>query len=513
MLAAGGVLPLAVAVTVLVAAAPAGAATTVAKSGTALSISAAVGKPNNVSISLANGSFTVSDSGDTIAAGFGCSALDAHTTSCAGAGVYKVVVFTSDLDDKVVKTASTYGWIYGGSGDDTLNAGPAAPRGTRNELHGGPGADMLRGGPDDDLLDGGPNGDVLSGGTGHDAATYAGPAAVAVTIDGVADDGAPGEGDNVKLDVEELTGSDRDDILTGSAGANVLSGGAGADDVDGLTGDDVIDGGAGDDALSGGDGRDVFREGIDFNGADAISGGAGFEDHVDYTYREAPVRIEVDGVADDGEQAEGDDVGIDVEHITGGYGSDVIVGSAAANVLGGGDGGSDTLDGRGGSDTLLGGRGGGADVLSGGDGEDLLDGGRGPDVLIGGAGRDRVDYATRTAALNVTLDGVGNDGQAAEGDDVDPTVENISGGSGDDTLTGSAAGNRLAGGDGHDRLFGVDGADHLDGGRGEDLLRGGLGNDSLLGWDGVAGNDTLDGQGDSDACTADLGDFLTSCES
>lgn len=78
------------------------------------------------------------------------------------------------------------------------------------------------------------------------------------------------------------------------------------------------------------------------------------------------------------------------------------------------------------------------------------------------------------------------DGQLARGNianallyDNDPRslIENVIGGSGNDSISGNAADNYLQGGAGTDRLVGGDGGDVLDGGTGADNMRGGAGND------------------------------------
>ncbi|UGS34490.1 hypothetical protein DSM104329_00868 [Capillimicrobium parvum] len=107
-----------------------------------------------------------------------------------------------------------------------------------------------------------------------------------------------------------------------------------------------------------------------------------------------------------------------------------------------------------------------ADSLSGGPGADRLDGAAGADVLRGGDDVDTADYSTRTQAVGVTLDAVAGDGEAGEGDLVDSTVENVTGGAGPDVLVGDAHANRLLGGGGDDTLQGMGGADVLDGGGG-----------------------------------------------
>lgn len=104
----------------------------------------------------------------------------------------------------------------------------------------------------------------------------------------------------------------------------------------------------------------------------------------------------------------------------------------------------------------------GADELRGGGGNDVLDGGPGADSLRGGRGNDTVDYSSRSesAPVSVTIGdngtaASGNDGGTADGpagtrDNVQPSIENIIGGSGDDHLVGDADENILLGGRGSD---------------------------------------------------------------
>jgi Ca2+-binding RTX toxin-like protein len=120
-------------------------------------------------------------------------------------------------------------------------------------------------GPGDDTLDGAPGADVLSGGDGFDIVSYqSSTQRVTVDLDGQAgDDGAAGEGDTVRTDVEQLNGGPASDTLTGNAADNLIIGG---------DGNDVIDGGLGADNLQGGNDNDTIRakDGI----ADKINCGA-----------------------------------------------------------------------------------------------------------------------------------------------------------------------------------------------------------------------------------------------
>jgi hypothetical protein len=168
--------------------------------------------------------------------------------------------------------------------------------------------------------------------------------------------------------------------------------------------------------------------------------------------------------------------------VFGGAGNDTICADAAGSSLYGGDG----------NDWLIGGA--GADRLDGGNGNDLLQGGAGADTFIGGPGTDTVSYADHTASVTASPDGQADNGQAGEDDRIDPSVENLTGGSGNDTLTGDAAVNILAGGAGADRLLG---------GGGNDVLEGQDGNDDLM---GMSGKDTKIGGAGTNFCDVDPSD-------
>lgn len=109
--------------------------------------------------------------------------------------------------------------ILGGDGNDILN-------GANN-------ADDIRGGDGDDILTGGAGADRLDGGTGKDTASYAGSnAGVQITLanDGSAASIAGGHATGDRLiSIENLIGSDHDDVLNGNDGANVMTGGDGND--------------------------------------------------------------------------------------------------------------------------------------------------------------------------------------------------------------------------------------------------------------------------------------------
>lgn len=108
--------------------------------------------------------------------------------------------------------------------------------------------------------------------------------------------------------------------------------------------------------------------------------------------------------------------------------------------------------------------------ISGGDGNDTLVGAAGPDVILGELGDDFI--------------------LGGEGDDI------LDGGAGNDVIDGGGGNDYLQGGEGNDTLLGGEGIDLVDGGAGNDILDGGGGDDVLI---GGAGNDLLIGGAGNDS--------------
>jgi Ca2+-binding RTX toxin-like protein len=158
----------------------------------------------------------------------------------------------------------------------------------------------------------------------------------------------------------------------------------------------------------------------------------------------------------------------------------------------------------------------GQDSLLGGAGDDFYiinaDTDYGIDIIAETTGIDRIDFSSSTVAINLNLSnsltqtiapnvqiantasyasyfylflGFGNGSIAGV-----TAIENILGGSGNDTFYGNALGNFIGGGGGNDTIIGFGGNDILFGGDGNDSLSGLDGNDYLL---GGSGNDTLIG--------------------
>ena len=132
----------------------------------------------------------------------------------------------------------------------------------------------------------------------------------------------------------------------------------------------------------------------------------------------------------------------------------------------------------------------GNNTLVGGAGDDFLAGRSGNDVLDGGDGVDLADYSDKTTAVSVTLAGAADAAVTVGGvvEDTIRNIENLRGGSGNDTLVGDSLSNTLFGGNGNDTLVGGAGDDILVGGLGRDNLTGGTGAD-IFGF--VAGDSTV----------------------
>lgn len=369
--------------------------------------------------------------------------------------------------------------LYGEGGNDRLDV----PRET-DDKGTSSGADLLDGGSEDDLLDGGPtrdnqDPDTLIGGSGVDTADFSQrTSSLRIDLSGLADDGESGEHDDVEADVERVLGGFDNDTLNGSDGDNLLDGRDGDDRLNGRGGNDVLDGGAntsGSDRLNGGDGDDAL---VGRAGDDALNG-------------------------EDGSDALSGSGGIDT--LIGESGNDDLRGGAAGDTLSGGSG-DDTLNGAepdqigaDGDDRIFGGP--GRDVVLGDEGDDLLDGGLGSDGIRGGPGRDTVTYEDRSSPVTVTLDGIADDGEAGELDNVGRDVEAVVGGNVGDSLYGDGDANGLDAGAGEDLLVGNLGSDRMTAGSGPDVV---------LARDGR--DDVVSCGDDGDLAIVDRADTVRDCE-
>jgi Ca2+-binding RTX toxin-like protein len=265
--------------------APSALAATVSGAGGTLTYAAADGTANDVTFAPSGAAVrvtrnTANDTDGTLTASGTCATVTPNQiVDCTG--ITAVAADARDGSDRLDASALAVPvTLTGGPGNDSLT--------------GGAGNDLLSGGDDDDFLDGGAGNDTASGGNGDDAFrnafTVGGPSdadvyaggdgfdsidetasagGVNVTLDDAANDGAPGEGDNVHSDLEGVNNgffgpNGGDDAITGGPAANTLDGGPGSD---------TVDGGAGNDQLSGGPGNDTVRARDGF--ADVVTCGPG----------------------------------------------------------------------------------------------------------------------------------------------------------------------------------------------------------------------------------------------
>jgi Ca2+-binding RTX toxin-like protein len=367
--------------------------------------------------------------------------------------------------------------LYGGPGNDVLVGAVAG-----DSLIGGPGNDQLIAGGGADYLTGNEGDDrIAGGGSGFDYADFR-TSAAPVHVD-LALGSATGDGDDLVLGIEMLSGTPLDDELLGSPGDFEL--------YIGLDGDDLVDGRAGMDQI---------------------------------IYDESPVGVTVDLAAGTA-TGEGNDTLVSVESVQGSPHDDTLLGHDEEDDLYGNLG-SDVIDGRGGNDYLLGGPGddgvdGGAGVfdmidfdpgapavvvdmatgVSTGEGNDqvsnfeIIGGSEFDDTLIGDnednlfysyAGDDDIDGRGGSDLIlyNIVSNPITADlatGVATgEGRDTFTAVEGFVGSDFADTLSGDANGNVLIGGPGDDELTGLDGDDYFDAGGGDDTIDGGPGTFDML---------------------------------
>jgi hypothetical protein len=243
-----------------------------------------------ITMSLAGNTVTITDTGtggivrDPVS-GLDCTNVNATTVTCpfdpAGADV-PLNSIDAELDaanDSFASSLAVEVFVDGDDGNDTITGGSVD-----DSLNGGDGNDVLNGGDGDDFLDDGGQGfqaggnDVVIGGNGFDEADTFRSVPVVVTIDGIANDGAPslGEADNVQT--EQFEGGSQADTLIGDAGPNAINSYEGNDVLLGMDGPDSLRGGMGDDQMDGGLGPDDMACGSGLDTAplgpgDYITGG------------------------------------------------------------------------------------------------------------------------------------------------------------------------------------------------------------------------------------------------
>lgn len=241
------------------------------------------------------------------------------------------------------------------------------------------------------------------GGSGND--TLVGDSEANILFGWIGNDTLIGRGGNDQLQGDDgsdtLLGNSGADILNGSAGNDLLYGGSGEDSLAGDAGADRLDGGLDDDIERGGSEGDTFAQGTSSadNGSDLLIGGSGV-DTVSYLGRSAGVVLSNNGSYGDGNLGEGDNVRADIERLLGTNYVDTITGGLLA----------DTIFGYSGNDTVR-----------GGSGNDTIDPGKGADKVYGDAGNDRI--SAKDGVKDTLNGGTGTDRARRDTIDVRTSIE------------------------------------------------------------------------------------------
>lgn len=197
---------------------------------------------------------------DYLSGGTGSDTAD-YSSSSVGLGVS---LFNPALNtgDAAGDTYNSIENLFGSDFNDGLNGnlGINTIRGRdgNDTLKGYTGNDSLYGDGGNDTLIGGEGADNLLGGAGSDTASYRdATAAVIASLANSAINTGEALGD-VYTSIENIVGSDFNDLVYGNANANSVSGGSG---------NDILKGYAGNDTLSGGSGNDQFNFNTALNAA------------------------------------------------------------------------------------------------------------------------------------------------------------------------------------------------------------------------------------------------------
>ena len=381
--------------------------------------------------------------------------------------------------------------ISGGRGDDKLYGGPDGDDSNSDTLNGGSGNDMLfggvgadtlNGGSGNDSLWGGPGQDVVNGDDGHDM-IYVNfePGETAETTDTV--NGGDG---NDTISFEKWVDEEDDTIVTLNLSTSTSI--TNIENIIGSDEDDMLTGNDGHNIIEGGDGDDVLNPGTDGN--DTVS------------YRSSDRAVDVD-LSDEtatsrssGGHAGGDTIADGFENIIGSAHDDDLMGDTATAH-------GNIIEGLAGADEL---HGGDEDVPT--DDQTLADLNA---LLVDGTTdlSDTLSYMSSSTGVTVNLAASSASGGDADGDEI-KTFDVDSYNHDDDADTESidtefSTFENITGSDHRDLLTGDDRVNIIKGGAGDDVLRGGKSSDTL---EGGPGADTLDG-GHTRSSATDASDMYT----
>ena len=171
------------------------------------------------------------------------------------------VIVGSKTAENSIEGGSKSTKITGGNANDTIIGGPGSETligldgndyisgyDGDDEIFGGDGDDVLSGGWGYDSIYGGYGADIIDGGEGSDTVVFSGEYLNGVHVDlmiGIGF-GADAEGDTYES-IENIFGSEFDDILHGNDDDNIIRGYGGSDYIVPMGGEDILQGGLGSD--------------------------------------------------------------------------------------------------------------------------------------------------------------------------------------------------------------------------------------------------------------------------
>jgi hemolysin type calcium-binding protein len=241
-----------------------------------LNFRAAPGEANRLSIRTTPGGVLVEELGAPLTGA--CRPMADGRRFCAGS-IDDVAIELGDAGDTVIVEGIGAG-VRDGPGDDSVLV-----RYGFNVFQAGPGADRLE-----------------AGGAARASVRYADHTeGVTVRLNGLPDDGAAGEGDDVRGTITGIQGGAGNDLLeagpdvtgiVGMGGNDRLLGGPLGEVILGGPGDDIVDAGGGNDHISGDEGADV------------LGGGPG-RDEAGWLDSRRPLRLSIGDGPNDGAAGEG----------------------------------------------------------------------------------------------------------------------------------------------------------------------------------------------------------------
>ncbi len=320
----------------------------------------------------------------------------------------------------------------------------------------------------------------------------------------------------------QLVSSGSNNTLIGGAGDDLLVAGSGANSLVGGTGDDTLVSDGGDDTLMGGAGSTLFQ--INPGHDPLVIGGSG-TNTLDLSIAGLPVTLNLslesgqmqivdsnnDQLSLEGKFNEyigslkGNNVtlndGNDLVYattgnttITGGSGSESIVGGSGNDIIYSTTG-NDSITGGSGSETIVGGS--GNDIIYSTTGNDSITGGSGSETIVGGSGNDII-YATTG---NTTITG-GSGSESITGGSGNDIIYSTTG---NDSITGGSGSETIVGGSGNDIIYATTGNTTITGGSGSESITGGSGNDIIY---STTGNDSITGGSGSESITGGSGNDI-----